>query len=741
MANNNIFDSDGEETVCYDIGPSGRPRKIHCGGPFIKVNAKIPQLDKILRMSETDAENEELIKDDAEKYQNKEEVEEHIKIPSSLMVNSEMDSLIVNFPNFRASVMTEIKKITNLIECTDNQKKLILMKSEEILDRHILGAKKGEVTIRKNINLKAIASAIIYTVIISNEDMPEIGSTQISNIAGISNDLSRTYNRYFRHLYPRIKEGFHEPSGFVRIRNIISQYIFDLIKDKEIDSLKIAIFIIDNILKSENLPNQLKQEDLNMLHELITLDRENLLKYLTDLVEVIRQLIISSKVYKKIEAYMEIKGIADFLWEKGINFFKSQKGFYRIVLQIFDFLKEQYPDTFPSKMYSKDFPTQDYKKIVSGKLKIYMVKNIYNGIYFKNGNGKCPDCIREGFIINTDISRLEAIELHHFSDVKELDFSAKKIYDIFTKNQSDPHVLEKIIALMESENVRLICRNHHQLLHAKNYNTFQYFINWEKLLSFPAEIIFILAKTCVNNYRETKALSKKHKEQIVLRLIGEIKKKYIIELIYGPYCHTCGEINTIKFLPSFAFAHLNSEMKTINASRLYDKGLTCIEILRILKKERGAYICANCHTVFDYKDFNLFKIIYDNNVDYKTALNDYKRVQEKFTIIQNIVNAKNPLDKSINISEVFEWYIIAIYKMLEANYDVTPKTLGDYMNIHPNTVHEFFKDKEIRTRDFLEQYVQIIDGIPPHPTHYYLTDKGYELVKLIIHFRDYYSIL
>ena len=60
------------------------------------------------------------------------------------------------------------------------------------------------------------------------------------------------------------------------------------------------------------------------------------------------------------------------------------------------------------------------------------------------------------------------------------------------------------------------------------------------------------------------------------------------------------------------------------------------------------------------------------------------------------------------------------------------------MGIHPSTVHKFFEDKEIRTRDFLKQYIQMIDGIPPRPTYYYLTDKGYELVDLIIHFRDYY---
>ncbi|KKL85090.1 hypothetical protein LCGC14_1958220 [marine sediment metagenome] len=119
-------------------------------------------------------------------------------------IPKEVKNFVINIPNFQERVLEHIKKISNSIECTIEQKRIILIKSEKILKTHIKKALKGEITIPKNANLPVITSAIIYTVIASNENMPNIMLYELADIINIDPAyISRYYRIHFNQLYPK----------------------------------------------------------------------------------------------------------------------------------------------------------------------------------------------------------------------------------------------------------------------------------------------------------------------------------------------------------------------------------------------------------------------------------------------------------------------------------------------------------------------------------------------------------
>lgn len=337
-------------------------------------------------------------------------------------------------------------------------------------------------------------------------------------------------------------------------------------------------------------------------------------------------------------------------------------------------------------------------------------------------------------IINTDISRLEALEFHHETGKKENQFSAVNLYNLFTKNQTNPHFLEQLISLMESERVVLVCRNHHHLIHDSYFNYFNYLINWEEIFSLHAELIHMLIRTSVENFRLTKNLSRRFKKEIRRHIINYLKKRYIIESFYGEYCPTCREFNTKRHLSAFHFNHKDKKLKNVNASDLYSL-YSCSEIVKILEKERGGYICSNCHTVIHYEGLHLLDKIYEDKKIVEKILKDYGFVSKNFTLIHNDDSLiRDPLNKTLKITESIERYLTAIYEISKSGRDVTVYSLADYMGISSSSISNYF----YRKKDVITQYIDIKAG---RPTKYVLNNKGRECVSLIYHFRDYYNSL
>lgn len=370
------------------------------------------------------------------------------------------------------------------------------------------------------------------------------------------------------------------------------------------------------------------------------------------------------------------------------------------------------------------------------------MKKIYNGRYFKDGKIMCPQCVKEGLLINTSIARIINAQFHHSSTKKSKKFTEKNLYDIFTTNQDNSHFLDFIIKLIESEKVEVLCRNHHNMLNDKYFNYFKYLINWENIpeefpqdiFSLSAELIHILIKVSINNFHKTMNKSRGKKKEIKRHIENYLQKRYIIRP-YGIVCPACEEFNIIEHLPVFHFIHFKKENKTVNASDLYSS-YSCSEIAQILERERGTYLCSNCHTIFDYEKLHLLDKIYEDKNTVKKILEDYNNVSRKIKPFQCNGLIGDPLKKSNQISNKIEQYLTAIYEISKSGHYVTHYTLADYIGIQPISVFNFFN-----RNDIIKQYVDILVGRGNDPSKYILNIKGREAVLLIYYFRNYYRQL
>lgn len=629
------------------------------------------------------------------------------------------------------NIQNEIKGLISKL-ITEDEKELFEKRAKDILKNFINGE---SVQIRKNIKPVTIAATIFYTIIVSTENYPAISLKKISRICDATKSaISNYYNKYFKHNYPRLK--FYFNSRFICIRNVISLYFFKLMKDVKIETSELVLSLNECILENKGIPEKLTSEDFNILQEMINQYRETFVKYFSDLAEIVKHLIIASEVHKKIGAILIIRYLAEFLEEKNINLLQTSETFYRSLIEIFDFLKESLPNFFPERELRDS--QYNYNKIVASKIKIYVIKNIYGGKYFKDGAGKCPECVKEHFVVNTDISRPHALEFHHPKN-KKYEFSAKKLFEIFLKDRGNPDFLDDLIRLMEAEEVELICRNHHFLLQDKYFRYFEYFINWEDIFSLPPEIIHILITTAVNYHPKTKYKTTKEKESIRTKLVRYLKKRYIIESFYGEKCHTCGELNLKKHLPAFVCHHFDEEIKKSNPSDLLDNKFLCSEIVRILEKEKAGYICANCHKVIHYdKHIHLVDKIFDNKSLIQKIIEDYANTRNKFRYYNSSFfnTIGNPLKKSIRISKNHEKYLTAIYELSKSFNTVPSTALSYHLGVTHSAVSDFFKKKSV-----INKYVDFTVGKGRTPTKYLLTEEGKNIVSLIFHFRDYYKSL
>jgi len=205
--------------------------------------------------------------------------------------------------------------------------------------------------------------------------------------------------------------------------------------------------------------------------------------------------------------------------------------------------------------------------------------------------------------------------------------------------------------------------------------------------------------------------------------------------LYGKKCIACGEFNTEKHLRGFNFCHQDPSLKTVQASTLFHNH-SLSEIVELLREEKGAYLCSNCHTVYDMEYYNVIDEIYDNKEVSNRVKDDYLNVRKKFKPISeiNIRNIKDPLMKKIKIRDSLIKYIMLIYEFNKTNVDATNETISDHLGVDYSGVKSFF----FKRRHFLEHYVNFNSG---RPTKYLLNDKGRNLVSLLNYFKQHYRSL
>ncbi|MHA2007416.1 MAG: hypothetical protein ACXABO_06725 [Promethearchaeota archaeon] len=557
--------------------------------------------------------------------------------------------------------------------------------------------------------------------------------------------ISRYYRKHFIHKYPRYKLRFASYPGFNKVRNVISSFIFRRIMESDIKGDKIVLELRNKILKGFKFLNQLNHEEIEILRNFVAQYNVTFIDYFTDLVNVIKLLTALCKTYRKIGAYILVSPLAESLGEKGINLLQTKQTFSRSVGEIYDYLQEKHKNFFPFREFLSEESGEEkikaYKKIIGNKIKLYILKNIYNGMYLENEIVRCPRCKNEkNFTLNTNILRLNALEFHHSSHKKEINFSVKNLYKIFIKNRSDPHFLENLILMMETQKVEVLCRCHHLDKHHRYYHYFIDLINWENIpkdfssdiYSFPAVVIHMLIIASVDNHRETQNLPIERKYIIRKQIEKYLKKRYIIEQLQGKVCPGCREFNTKEHLSSFVFHHINEKTKSVNPSKIYY--LPCSEIAKLLRREKGGYICHNCHTVLHYKRIHLFGEIYEDRNLVKAVNDDYNDIYKNYSLIQKVDFIKDPLRKSALVTRNIEKYVLAIDKLSKAGIYATSLALKDFLGLKSSkVVLSFFKGNK-----FIKLFVEIEKG---RPYRFSLNDRGKEVISLLSHFRDFYSSL
>ena len=460
----------------------------------------------------------------------------------------------INVLDFKEKVRDNLKTILISIKSTQKQKEIIWLKSIEMLDDLISRAENNEFTIPKDANPKVIAAAIIYTVVISNERILKITMTKLEEITCIpKSTISSYYYRRLYHLFPRAE--FHFGMGFKKIKNIISLYFFrKIMNNANVETTGLLMDLKKRISKNSNLLKELTRNDFILLDKMVNHHQDEFYKYFSDLVVVVRHLINLSRVHKKIGAKFSIKPLAYLLKKKGIHLLHIFDTFYLSLIEIYDFLRGRFPNFLPRRFkvnLSDKISRIEYRTIIGNKIKLFVIKHIYNGLYLIDDKVKCPECHKERLITNTNDTRIASLEFHHKTKKKEYRYTARKLCRMFEKSNLNPYFLENLIDQMESERVVVLCSVHHSLKHSKYYFHFRKIINWEDLpqkfpqdiFLLPNELIHILIWISVFNFYESKGLPRSDLHSARYSIVKNLRKRYILKEIYGNRCPTCLEFN------------------------------------------------------------------------------------------------------------------------------------------------------------------------------------------------------
>lgn len=705
----------------------------------------------------------------------------------------------INVPNFQEKVLEHIKKLVESIECTIEQKKIILVESEKILKKHIKRAKRNEITIPKHANPLTHATAIIYATSKSNKNMSNITIEKMSKLVGISNSvIFVTYKKWYENLAQRSDYSFKD-AHLRRSRKLLSLHFFELLNSAEIDLQRLILHLekidISKIIlrlraifidagkrltqKEKHLLIQLTEREIKEYKDMGTNYSNTFDKYFSDLVNIIKLLIISNKSHKIIGADFSVTDFVRFFMSKGINLFLTEGSLFNVIRDIFTFLRDtKYSDLFPAQIKSRKLSREDRTDneqvtVIGSRIKLYILRYIYNGRYFdeENGIAICPECKAEGFIINTTSPRLRSKEFHH-KDVRLEGYSSDELYGLFTRNRGNPYFLSALIKDMQKKSVVLKCGCHHRIIDAIHFNNFKKLISWEDIpfpyndvFDLPAEIIHIIVRISVDNIPPhlLKPLPKRRprvrKFDIDERrkfvkgfVVYFLKKRYIIDRIYSGICPTCGEFNTRDHLPSFEFNHFYEILKLSpeergkyirirkKANRIIND-FSCSEAVKNLEKQKGGYVCRNCHSVIHEKISKVNEIYNDQNITRKILANKENTIRKyKQSLIRSTVSIKDPLKVETKKHKALMNYLIALFEISERTQDgVTRVELANKMGRDTSNnisdMGRFFR----RRKNILEKYVRIVAGqTQTSPTKYYMTDEGRRIVRLMYYFSDYY---
>ena len=583
---------------------------------------------------------------------------------------------------------------------------------------------------------------------------------------------NKLYGKWYESLAPRFIFAFNQ---LKKAREQIFLYIFEQLMDNKlsstIDTLKIITHLKNITINDTKI--KLTNEEIKMLQKVMNTYLEAFNKYLIDMVKIAKLMITSIKSHNIIKAHFSVKDFVKYFINEGINLQLSDDNLFLIFGEIFKKLgQSKFSNIIPSR-FGEGFG--NIKQSVTGaRIKLYIMKYLHRGIYFdhKDGIAKCPDCLSEKKISNIS-QRIQAKDFHHssWSETYEIEkaidikFSARELYHLFSKDRGNPYFLQDLLTVIEEDNkIHFKCSCHHKLIHTPLFNYFKKLICWENIpnefpqdiFDLPAEIIHILITACLGSANiQYIGISDIKKKILGIRFIilYYIKKKYIIDLIYEGVCPICKEFNTKDHLPIFEFNHLTEvlydlgkktskqrdieKIKEKSAISFYNN--TCSEIVKLLEKQKGGYICRDCHRTIHTKRERI-NMIYDDYDRVKIEQIDYDNTIKGF--LDNLIYSKNsirnPLKTQFDRHDSFLKWLLALYDLSKNkgfNEGITRQELREHLNNRGAYKYIFEK------RKISEKYIKIVAGRQTggESTLYYIKPEGKKIIHLIKYFQEYFK--
>jgi hypothetical protein len=315
---------------------------------------------------------------------------------------------------------------------------------------------------------------------------------------------------------------------------------------------------------------------------------------------------------------------------------------------------------------------------------------------------------------------------------------------------------------MEIEGLEVLCSVHHAIEHSHIYRYFRKLINWDyipinftqELLSLPGEIVHIIIWIVIENYFKDENISRADLHSARYSIIKSLKKKYIIEHIFGSLCLSCLEFSTSDHLVSFDFHHCEGPRfeenpylhekhrgKIRTVSELFDKDYSCSEIVKILEFEKGGYLCKNCHSVIQYTlKEQLLDVIYDNQQIAKNVLEDYINVKNKYKLLKDTGIVGDPLIKTLDISETLLKYLDAFYDISQDSKDITIQKLMKNLKLSVGAVSAFIRRNWAFINNFLNVKYKDPESFTSFKNIYILTEKGKNYIELISFIRGNFKV-
>jgi len=540
---------------------------------------------------------------------------------------------------------------------------------------------------------------------------------------------------------------------------------------------KLERIIINNLSEVEILENIKTIKDSVFEQIESQLSRKNsefkrfLKKYIANIVCFLTKIKLLSETNQKIN----VSNVAKETHNKSLT---SLNQWYKIVKEMVRYLRDtlgfsirtthQDPLSLPESSRNSIRSFKTYYKLIKGSDK-KGITITYLDIDYKTEiriyyDGKCQG-LGEYCPFNIDHKFLPSLSHHHRLEGYNK-IVTEKDYKYIQPREIIRHSFHRALELMQTQigGLDLTCINCHSIKHSVRY-IFPPIFNFLKSLTLEdikenVANIFneaeILANKFLEQNKERYGITKintiaKIKIDIKRSIIGFVKKKYVIEYLFGAnyICPVCQKANSNDHLTCFEAHHTNLDLfekiEKIKFGKEYERKPIHWLIKNLIIQE-CVYLCSNCHTMIKattYRDYIL--IILKNQKEAFFVNNFYKLLDTQIAVKRNIIlqwkiqlkdrslNIANPLQLIFKMGEALDQKVVCIYYICEVFSRETKKhffTAGVF-NFILNKFHTHFNN--YKNQLISDGYIQYVKGRHQFNQKFFvITPKGLERAKEII---------